>query len=69
MIVGVLETTLWGVQRLEGIRGRRSRYACVKMCTQVRARVSVCWSLESVSRFNKLLMPLKDNHRWSSYNN
>lgn len=69
MIVGVLGTTLWGCSGLEGIRGRRSRYACAKRCTQVRACVSMRSSLESVSRFNKLLMPLKDNHRWSSYNN
>lgn len=46
---------------LEGTRG----HVCRCVCTLVMK----CTTWEGVSAFNKLLMPLKDNHRWSLYNN
>lgn len=46
---------------VEGTRGH--------VCRCVRTLVMECAAGEGVSAFNKLLMPLKDNHRWSLYNN
>lgn len=61
---GILETELF-----VGAMVWRAEGTLFKVCVYFCVCVLKCKIQESVSAFNKLLMPLKDNHRWSSYNN